>query len=444
MTSKTRSATDGHSQFFQGVLRLGLPLLALLAGLAWSGVLPAQSAIRLISVVVNRLSTPTLAFADASLAMIVGESRSNPAHSDQSGSKGVISYRSSNDAVARVTNDGELTAVAPGSATITATQTEDPPEYMAGTGSYEVTVADAPPLTADAAFAARNWLVKEVVPNDFMPVIAAGGVGALHYAVTPPLPAGLALSSDTGVLSGSPTSESAPASYTITVSDSATPAHVTQADFRMGVGPELIVTRTYSGSLERVEGYPINDTPLTATGGIGRLRYTISTIPSKSYWGLNYLADIPHGLTWDAERGAISGVVPVGFYPWEGSFLGVVAIGTYKVTVTDSDSPAHSVEAFWAINIRKALFLSPDIYPPMAVGMPSPRFSLAHAAGGIWPYHYSVSPPLPAGLTMNEEDGQIPEAIPSASVERLYTVTVVDSATPPASVSLEVMLRIYN
>ncbi|KAG0161919.1 hypothetical protein DFQ30_004908, partial [Apophysomyces sp. BC1015] len=56
-----------------------------------------------------------------------------------------------------------------------------------------------------------------IEPN--MPVSSGGAI--TQYSVVPALPAGLSLNTQTGVISGTPTAVAAPATYTVTGSNSA-------------------------------------------------------------------------------------------------------------------------------------------------------------------------------------------------------------------------------
>ncbi|MCH3703199.1 putative Ig domain-containing protein, partial [Campylobacter lari] len=53
--------------------------------------------------------------------------------------------------------------------------------------------------------------------------------------------------------------------------------------------------------------------------------------------------------------------------------------------------------------------------------------------GGVRPYHYTVTPMLPAGLDMSEGTGAITGAATAPSALTTYTYAVTDSATPAHS-----------
>ncbi|MFY3666162.1 putative Ig domain-containing protein, partial [Achromobacter ruhlandii] len=80
-------------------------------------------------------------------------------------------------------------------------------------------------LAATPAAADQRVVAGDAV--DFHPVTAAGGVGNLHYAVSPALPAGLQLDAATGAITGTASTASPATTYTVTVADEATPVHTT-------------------------------------------------------------------------------------------------------------------------------------------------------------------------------------------------------------------------
>ncbi|MFY1849571.1 Ig-like domain-containing protein, partial [Achromobacter dolens] len=130
MTSRKKIVQFLKTPFYLALYTLTGACLVL--ALAWVDLAVAQSRLSVISVVVQKVSvTPRLGFAQASVTLTVGDAVGNPALSDQPASKGAITYRSSDDAIARVAADGTVTAVAAGSATISATQAADLPGFEA-------------------------------------------------------------------------------------------------------------------------------------------------------------------------------------------------------------------------------------------------------------------------------------------------------------------------
>ncbi|XUW99840.1 MAG: putative Ig domain-containing protein [Dehalogenimonas sp.] len=114
-----------------------------------------------------------------------------------------------------------------GDTTITVTVTDSTTPAPAKTDSQVLTirVAAAPALQITTTTLANATLNTPYTAT----VAATGGVAPLTFAVTAgTLPAGLTLNVNTGVISGTPTA-TGDSSFTVTVTDSATPTHLTAA-----------------------------------------------------------------------------------------------------------------------------------------------------------------------------------------------------------------------
>lgn len=378
---------------------------AMLSGLAWANLAFAQSRLNVVRVVVQKATaTPRLGFDQASVTLAVGEILANPATSDQPGSKGAISYLSSDDHIVSVAADGRITAVAAGTATITATQAADLPAFEAGAGSYQVTVVG--PLSASVNFASRSWLVGEPVGGAVVPVSGSGGIGKLRYAIAPALPTGLDFSADTGALAGSASAQSPLTTYTVTVTDGATPPRSATATFGLEVGPALRAAVNRANWTAQA-GDALNDAPVSAIGGIGALSYAVAPA-------------LPAGLAMDGATGAITGTAAI-----------ASPSSDYTVTVSDSASPAHEVAGNFTLEIRGALTAVPfsSDRKRSAVGH-TLSFRPVTATGGVGALHYAVAPALPAGLKLDEATGELTGAATSIAPLTEYTVTVTDSASP--------------
>ena len=106
------------------------------------------------------------------------------------------------------------------------------PVVVLPTANYIITVTDSSSSTATGAFKLTvNATVTTTVTvsnltatyntalTAIAPVTAANGTGALIYAVTPPLPAGLSLNTSTGAISGTPAAAATVATYTVSATD---------------------------------------------------------------------------------------------------------------------------------------------------------------------------------------------------------------------------------
>jgi hypothetical protein len=155
--------------------------------------------------------------------------------------------------------------------------------------------------------------------------------------------------------------------------------------------------------------------PVTGSGGIGTLTYSISPA-------------LPLGLSFSNTSGAVSGTSTV-----------TSTAGTYTVTVTDANN-ATATNTFTltvngAVTATQAVPTTTLIQSQVATS-----FIPVTGSGGTGSLSYSVSPALPTGLSMAPNTGAItgtPTVVTSAMP---YTVTVADNnnATATASFSLTV------
>lgn len=206
------------------------------------------------------------------------------------------------------------------------------PTVSAAAAIYTVTVTDANAatardifsLTVDGAVTATRVIPSTVLTQNlavapFTPVIGSGGTAPLGYGVAPALPAGLAMSASTGAITGTPTAESATATYTVTVSDAN--AATASSTFSLTVGTALTTTLVVPTVTLPVGSAAAPVTPVTASGGLGTLTYSV-------------LPALPAALAFNAATGQISGKPAV-----------VTVARSYTVTVTDKTTPTPQSSA---------------------------------------------------------------------------------------------------
>jgi hypothetical protein len=148
---------------------------------------------------------------------------------------------------------------------------------------------------------------------------ASGGTAPLSWSVSPALPAGLKLDAATGAIAGTPSGPSPKTPYTFTVADKSTPPASATADLTLEIkagAPGLKIT---TASLpDGTTGAAYNQT-LTATGGSGPLRWSVS--PS-----------LPAPLALNPTTGSITGT-PATAAP-KTSYTFTATDGTATATVT--------------------------------------------------------------------------------------------------------------
>ena len=323
--------------------------------------------------------------------------------------------------------------------TVTAQASYTVTAYGAGgstTTILSITVNDQPPSAFSYAIGSAAYTIgMPITAND--PTNSGGSV--ISYSVSPAIPAGLSLSTTTGIISGDPTALTAAANYTVTATNSGGSATAT---LNIAVNAVSVPTNpgapaglVYSpGNAVYTVGVPIPENVPTSTGG-APLSYSVSpALPA----GLR-MSVLPVAFG-DAATGIISGTPTA-----------ATATATYTVTAVDA---AGSTTATLAITVNAA-----DTSPAgLAYSAPAPVFAVevpitpdvpSTSATGATPTSYSVSPDLPAGLSLNSVSGVVtgaPSAVPSTIVPpppstATYTVT---ASTLTGSTTAPLTITIYN
>ena len=207
--------------------------------------------------------------------------------------------------------------------------------------------------------------------------------------------------------------------FTVTVTDSSTPAKTASASMQIAVNPQLALTATTLPP--GVVGTAYNQT-LAASGGT--TPYTWSVITGA----------LPAGLSLNASSGAITGTPT-------GPFVGT---SNFTVQVADSENPSKNATADLSISIT-APTLSVTTSSLAAGTLGTGYSQTLAAAGGVAPYTWAVTTgSLPSGLSLNASTGVI-SGTPTGAVTGPinFTVTATDSETPTvqtASANLSVAI----
>ncbi|MGA3161095.1 MAG: putative Ig domain-containing protein [Terracidiphilus sp.] len=304
------------------------------------------------------------------------------------------------------------------------------------TASLSITVNDQKPTALSYATNTANYIVNSPITENF-PTNTGGTV--ISYSVNPALPSGLSLSTTTGIISGDPTAVTAAANYTVTATNS---GGSTTAPLTIAVNAAPVPTSPVApaglvynpGTAVYTVGVAIPENVPTSTGG-APLSYSVSpALPA----GLRMSAT-PITLG-DAATGIISGTPAA-----------ATATATYTVTAYNASG---NTTATLAITVNAAdaspaglVYSAPA--PVYAVGTPITPDVPSTSATGATPTSYSVSPDLPAGLSLNSVSGIVtgtPSAVPSTIVPpppstATYTVT---AFTLAGSTTAPLTITIYN
>ena len=260
-----------------------------------------------------------------------------------------------------------------------------------------VTAAVVAPVNLSYASATINGTVGQAIAADVPSV--TGSVTA--YTVTPALPAGLSLNSATGVISGTPITVAAQAAYTVTASNSAgsTTAMVQIAVTAAVVAP---VNLSYaSATITGTVGQAIAADVPTVTGSV--TAYTVTPA-------------LPAGLSLNSATGVISGTP-----------ITVAAQAAYTVTASNS---AGSTTAMVQIAVTAAVVAPVNLSYASATITGTVGQAIAAdvptVTGSVTAY--TVTPALPAGLSLNRVTGAISGTPTAVAAQATYTVTASNSA----------------
>ena len=281
--------------------------------------------------------------------------------------------------------------------------------------------ADFAPAFEDAGIADRTYVQNLPVGSETLPA-ATGGDGMLTYAVSPALPAGLTFDPATRQLSGTPAVPQPSTLYTYTATDSDTRSPDSASlTFTITVEADLVPAFQDAGIADKtyVQNLPADSETLpAAAGGDGALTYAITPQP-------------PAGLTFDPATRLLSGTPAA-----------PQTTTLYTYTATDSDRTGPD-----SASLTFTIMVEADLAPAFEQagiadktytrGLAIDSETLPAAGGGDGMLTYSISPPLPAGLTFDPATRLLSgtPAAPQGAI--LYTYTATDSdAVNPDSASL--------
>ena len=239
---------------------------------------------------------------------------------------------------------------------------------------------------------------------------ASGGSGTITWSVTAgSLPAGLTLNAS-GSISGTPTT-ALPYSFTVTATDSGTPAQTAQQLLNLFIYNKLVITTT---SLPNGLVGKAYSATLQASGGAAIVTWSITS------------GTLPAGLS-------LSGATISGTPTTAGS-------SSFTVTAKDSGTPPQSAQQALTITVTAGLVITTTSLPDGTVN--SAYSATLHSTGGTAPVTWSLSQgSLPAGLTLSSA-GNI-SGTPTAAGQSNVTVSATDSSTPTQTQTQALSIMIH-
>ena len=236
---------------------------------------------------------------------------------------------------------------------------------------------------------ARTWTVGSSV--SYALPAATGARGTIGYAMRQRLPDGLEFSAASRTITGTPTTVTPRATYTLQATDSATNAQGT-LDFSIEITPNaapVFIPATFDAQVY-VKDAPIAPVALpAATGGNAPLSYAL-TGP-----GAATTLTLPDGISWTRPSGTNTGGT------LSGTPTAVAAQATYTLTATDADDDAATLT--FTLEVQDDA--TPDFGTATIANQSWKRyraitaFTLPAATGGNGSLSYALSPDLPTGVT---------------------------------------------
>ncbi len=280
-----------------------------------------------------------------------------------------------------------------------------------------INASTPPSITSPSSLQAGT--VNQPYPNTQL--TATGGTQPYSWSVNPALPNGLTLNPSSGIISGTPLSGSnGNSSHEFTVTDSTMPINqqgrkTLSLTIIANVTPVTITTTSLPNG---TVGQSYNAPELTASGGT-----------SPYNWSRNNGSPLPQGLRLSAS-GSVTGTP--------------TTAGTTSTTfgVQDSTIP-NQQSATKSLSITISAESSPLTITTSS--LPSgrrnqPYADTLEASGGLPPYTWSVTPPLPTGLTLAPTTGEL-SGTPTTTSNIRHGFTVRDSANQTNTRELRLRIR---
>ena len=239
--------------------------------------------------------------------------------------------------------------------------------------------------------------------------------GTKTFSITPALPAGLTMSSSTGVVSGTPSVSLANMTFTIVVSDGSVSA---------------LATLSLTVNEVTAQQVAVAPTSQTVSGKVGTAMIATSAISAPLITGIKYFSvspKLPNGLSINSATGVVSGT-PVG----KASQL------TYIVAVSDGIKYGISI---LRIVISGPFALSPSTQTVTGqAGKAIVDTALLTSTSLAATRTFSISPTLPSGLKLHANKGFVYGTPLVGLASTTFTVTATDgSLTASSTISISIV-----
>ena len=279
--------------------------------------------------------------------------------------------------------------VAPGIYTFTAKLTDSAPAPNTEAATKQLSITITSPMTITVTL--PSLYVNSAA--SFALNAAGGTLPKLWSSST--LPTGLTLDTNTGIVSGPPTTAG---TYAVVFTVTDTTGRTATSTQTLTVNALVSVSTASLPSWTLGRAY---NQPMTATGGVGPYTWSISG------------GSLPVGITLAPATGVLSGTP--------------TAIGNYSFTVTATDSNSYTASKTYTLVINPTLALTTTT---LADGFPGVLYNQGLTLfGGTAPYRWSLVAPgsLPTGLNLDALSGTL-TGIPTSPGSYTFHLQVTDAS----------------
>ena len=285
---------------------------------------------------------------------------------------------------------------------------------------FAITIApNLLPSFQGATIAEQQYKQNRPIESLMLPA-ATGGDGTVTYSVTPALPDGLSFDPATRVLAGTPTAALERTGFTYAATDEEGDA----ATLSLFITVKGDLAPDFAGVTEVQHTFKQNRdigqiVLPAAAGGDGDVRYAITP-------------ELPRGLTFDGVTRILSGIPTKALDRTE---------FTYTATDEDGDTgqvPLYiTVEADLMPDFEGAVIAEQLYKQNRDIG----QVVLPGAASGDGELHYSVSPALPEGLTLDASTHTLSGTPTTVQIRTKYTYSVTDEDGDAAHLALYITVE---
>ena len=279
---------------------------------------------------------------------------------------------------------------------------------------------DTAPGFGSETVAAQTWTVGTEITAFTLPA-ATGGNGAISYALTPALPAGVSLNTSTREVSGTPTAAAAEATYTWRASDG--DSNTADSD---------TAALTFSVTVGAATPTKVTNLQVTALDESLMVSWTAASVAPNGY-----------SVRW-RERAPGKALSPVNDVAGASFTIDDLTNGQeYVVRVETRNAADDGVQAGTAVTGTGTPAVS-DTAPKFAdgatiadqswtVGTEITAFTLPAATGGNGAISYALTPALPAGVSLNSSTREVSGTPTAAAATATYTWRASDSDSNTAN-----------